>query len=96
MADNISVISTSTAEIVLSERVVTSEYRVVEMHENVLGRTVRAEVELGPFITEQGPGPDTIRGSSRKSIIVWQGDDYDAVRDTWTNRDLLVKLPSLL
>lgn len=92
----LAVLSTPT-EIVLSERVTTSEFKVAEMYENVANRTVRAEIELGPFVSTNNPSdPTETRGSSRRSIVVWQGAEYDAVRDSWNNLDLLARLPSLL
>ena len=87
----------SPTEIVLSERVVTTDFRVSEMHENVANRTVRVDIELGPFVTTiRGDGSSETIGSGRRSILVWQGDAYDAVRDTWNNLDLLAIIPSLL
>lgn len=78
-------------EIVLSERVVTTEFRIVEIHENIRNRFVRVEVELGPFVTETRPNGETeIRGSGRRGVDVWSNAEYDALRDTWTNEDLLV------
>lgn len=81
---------TATNEIVLSERVVTSDYRVVEIHESIQNRFVRVEIELGPFTTETRPGGETFtRGTGRRGVTVWENEAYDAVRDTWRNEDLL-------
>jgi hypothetical protein len=77
-------------EIVLQERVVTTEFKVVEIHENIRERFVRAEVELGPFTTETRPNGQTVtRGASRRGVNVWSGEEYDAIRDTWSNAELL-------
>jgi len=77
-------------EIVLSERVVTSEFRIIEIQENIRQRYVHVEVELGPFTTEERPNGETeTRGTGRRGISVWSGEEYDAVRDTWRNEDLL-------
>lgn len=77
-------------EIVLQERLTTNEFVVVEIHENIRDRNVRVELELGPFTTETRPNGQTFtRGSSRRGINVWNGDEYDAIRDTWANSDLL-------
>ena len=85
------------SEIVLSERVTTTEFRVVEIHESIQNRFVRAEVELGPFVTEERPnGESETRGSGRRGINVWSGDAYDAVRDTWTNAELLAAVTAAL
>lgn len=84
-------------EVVLSERVVTTEFRVVEIHESVQHRSVRVEIELGPFVTEEFPGGRTeTRGSSRRSVVVWQNEEYDAVRDTWRNEDLLARINQVM
>lgn len=77
-------------EIVLQERLTTTEFMVVEINENIRDRMVRAEIELGPFTSEQRPNGQTfIRGSGRRDVLVWNDDGYDAIRDTWTNADLL-------
>ena len=79
-----------TTEIVLQERLTTNEFKVVEIHENIRDRVVRAEVELGPFTTDTRPNGQTVtRGASRRGVNVWDGDAYDAIRDTWANSDLL-------
>lgn len=77
-------------EIVLQERVTTSEFMITEIHENIRNRFVRVEVELGPFTTSTRPnGEEETRGSGRRGLIVWDNADYDAIRDTWTNGDLM-------
>lgn len=86
IADNQSI----ETEIVLSERVVTTEFRIMEIHESVRNRHVRVEVELGPFVTEERPnGETTVRGSGRRGVDVWSGEEYDSIRDSWSNVDLL-------
>lgn len=80
-------------EIVLSERVATNDYKIVEIRENIKERYVHVILEIGPFITvnngtELNPMEET-RGSGNRGINVWSGDEYDAIRDTWTNADLL-------
>lgn len=85
------------SEIVLQERLTTNEFVVVEIHENIRDRNVRAEVELGPFTTDTRPNGQTqVRGSSRRGIMVWNGGEYDAIRDTWANSDLLAAVKSKL
>lgn len=85
------------SEIVLSERVTTTEFRVVEIHESIQNRFVRAEVELGPFVTHERPNGETeTRGSSRRGVNVWENDAYDAIRDTWSNADLLAAVTAAL
>jgi len=77
-------------EVVLQERLVTNEFKVVEIHENIRDRFVRAEVELGPFTSEERPnGQSVTRGTGRRGVNVWANEEYDAIRDTWTNADLL-------
>lgn len=80
-------------EIVLQERLTTTEFKVVEIHENIRDRSVRAEVELGPFTTDTRPnGQTSTRGASRRGVNVWANEEYDAIRDTWTNADLLAEV----
>lgn len=86
-----------TTEIVLQERLVTQEFKIVEVHESIRDRFVRAEVELGPFVTEDRPnGMSTTRGSSRRGIQVWTNEEYDAIRDTWANSDLMAAVKAKL
>lgn len=85
-----------TGEIVLSERVTTNEFMITEIHENIRDRFVRAEIELGPFITEDRGGQNYVRGSSRRGIVVWENAAYDAVRDTWRNEDLIAVIKTQL
>jgi hypothetical protein len=86
-----------TAEVVLSERQVTNEFRIREIQEEVENRRVHVRIELGPFITEERPNGGTeTRGSSTRGINVWENDEYDAIRDTWANEDLIAKVTSIL
>lgn len=71
------------------------EFPVVEGEENRprpgrMGRgrpaSVTAEVEVGA-----APGPVV-----RRSITVWEGDEYLAVRGTWTDQDLYNKVKQML
>jgi hypothetical protein len=97
MSGTIVDIQSANAEVVLQERVVTNEFKVVEIHEHVSNRFVRAEVELGPFTTETRPNGETeTRGSGRRGVMVWHGAEYDAVRDTWTNADLMAAVRAKL
>jgi hypothetical protein len=85
------------SEIVLSERVTTNEFRIVQIQESIQNRFVQVEVELGPFVTEERPSGETeTRGTGRRGVNVWSGDAYDAVRDTWTNADLLTAVTAAL
>lgn len=86
----ISDVQGTVTEVVLQERLVTNEFKVVEIHENIRDRIVRAEVELGPFTSEERPnGQSVTRGTGRRGVNVWSNEEYDAIRDTWTNADLL-------
>lgn len=90
-------VSTINTEIILSERIVTSEWKVREIHENIVNRYVRADIEFGPFIEEEGGiGVTVLRGTSGRSINVWENEEYDLIRDTWTNADLLAKIQTVL
>lgn len=90
------IVSTQTldGEIVLTERKVTNEYRIVMIREFVVDRRVEVEVELGPFVTETfGPENDPrteVRAEGgRRGLRVWEGDEYESIRDSWTNTDLI-------
>ena len=88
---------TASNEIVLTERVATSDYKIIEIHESIQNRFVRVEVELGPFTTETRPNGETVtRGSGRRGVTVWDNEAYDAVRDTWRNEDLLAQVATKL
>lgn len=84
-------------ELVLSERVVTNEFRIINIQENVKQRQVQVEVEFGPFTSVTMPNGDVeVRGGTRHSMTVWQGEEYDAVRDTWGNTELLAAVTAAL
>lgn len=77
-------------EIVLQERVTTTDYKIREIQESIENRYVHVELELGPFVQEERPGGQfVIRGTSRRRITAWENAEYDAIRDTWTNADLI-------
>jgi hypothetical protein len=88
---------TLNTEIVLTERRATTEFIIREIHESIRNRSVRAEIELGPFTTETFPdGRTETRGSGQRGVTVWEGDAYDAVRDTWRNADLMAAVVAVL
>lgn len=87
---------TVNAELVLSERVVTSEFMITEIHESIRDRYVRVDLELGPFTTDERGGQTFTRGASRRSIVAWDKEAYDALRDTWRNEDLIARVKSIL
>jgi hypothetical protein len=88
---------TAGSTIVIQTAVSTNEFVVREVHESIQNRFVRAEIELGPFVTEdRGDGNTETRGSSRRGVTVWENEAYDAVRDTWTNPDLIAAVTALL
>jgi hypothetical protein len=76
------------SEIILVERQVTNEFRIREIHENIDERRVQVEIEFGPFVQENGPRP-RIRGSGGRGVTVWEGEEYDQIRDTWNNLMLI-------
>lgn len=95
----ISEIQTTTDEVVVTERVVTNNFIVRAISENVEQRAVRVELEVGPFVETPVLGPadtNTVIRGTRRMVIVWEGAEYDAIRDTWTNTDLLAAIPSKL
>lgn len=81
----------TTAEIVLQEKVVSNEFKIVRIEEDIVRRNVNVEIELGPFVEETNPQGEVIhvRATSRRGINVWSNEEYDAVRDTWKNEDLI-------
>ena len=84
-------------EIVLSERRVTTEFAIRQIQENIRDRRVQVEIELGPFTTEILPdGREEIHSSGYRGVTIWEGDAYDAVRDTWRNEDLMARLTEIL
>jgi hypothetical protein len=85
----------ASAEIVITERIATTEYKIREIHEDIQNRRVRATVDLGPFIPPTGP-LDTERASGSRYLLVWENDEYDTVRDTWTNADLIARVQVLM
>lgn len=94
-----SIIDTLTVptEIVLTERRVTNEFVIREVHESIRDRYVRVEIELGPFTTETLPGGrEETRGSGMKGIVAWDNEAYDAVRDTWRNEDLIARIKEVI
>lgn len=86
-----------TTEVVLSERKVTTEFQICEIQEEIQNRRVHVRIELGPFTTETRPNGETeTRGSSTRGVNVWENDEYDNIRDTWTNASLIAKVTSIL
>lgn len=85
---------TTGSEIVLQERRVTNEYRIVQIREYILRQTVEVELELGPFETvnrgsEANPDIELESRGGSRTIRVWEQDEYVAIRDTWNNADLI-------
>lgn len=95
---------TAETEILLSERVVTTDYRISNVFENIKGRSVRVEIELGPFIPDPDPILDangnpknkTFAQGGKRIIDVWTGNEYDAIRDTWTNVELIAAVKAIM
>ena len=85
-------INTAPSDIVVSERVVTNQYRVVSIDENVQRRYVRVVVETGPW---NQVSPELTIGQHR-SLVVWENAEYDQVRDSWDNSSLLSRITQLL
>lgn len=86
-----------TGEIVLSERIVSTEFSVVAIHEFIQQKSVRVEVEMGPFTTQELPnGQIEKRGISQRSLVVWEGTEYDEIINTWDNDALVTKIAQIL
>lgn len=80
-------------EIVIQEKVVSTEFKIVGIRESLQDRYVQAEVELGPFTADQN---GRTSGTSLRGVTVWSGDAYDQIRDTWRNEDLIAAVKSIL
>ena len=77
--------------------VTTNEYKIIDVQESMKERKVVVTVELGPFTSRvDGRGHYIVEGTGRRNIVVWSGLAYDAVRDTWTNADLVAKVTEIL
>lgn len=97
MSLNITETQATPAEIVIQERVTTNEFVISEISENIANREVRVTLEMGPFTTETRPdGSTERRGRGRRGIMVWRNEEYDAIRDTWTNADLVAAVKAKL
>jgi hypothetical protein len=97
MPANITDVQSVSTELVLQERVTTNEFTIVEIQESIRNRVVRVDVELGPFVTTTRPtGQTETRGSGRKTVVAWENEEYDTVRDTWTNVDLMAVITAKL
>lgn len=84
-------------EIVLTERTVTNEFKILDIHESIVNKFVNVEVELGPFIEEDRPNGEKFkRGSSRRGLTLWQNDEYLSIADTWDNTAMIKKITELL
>lgn len=94
---NITEISALPTAVIITPAASTTEFKIVEIHEYITLRQVTVIVELGPFVTDTGPDLTPIlRGVNRRSVIIWDSVEYDAVRDTWSNKELLSKLSEVL
>lgn len=79
---------TTTSEIVVTERVTVSEFRVCSIYELFETRMVRAEVEFGAPVVSGG----VPQRGTRRLVTVWAGSAYDSIKETWTNADLLAEI----
>lgn len=91
-------VQTMTGELVLQERRTTSDFLITQINENVVDRKVQVEVELGPFTSVVGDNGTTVqRGQGGRHLIqVWQGDQYDSIRDSWDNAALMAAVKAIL
>ena len=88
---------TTPSEVVVQPAITTTEFMVKEIRESIEQQWVRADIVFGPFTVNTRPdGTTDTNGASRQSLVVWSGADYLAVRDTWTNVDLLAAITALL
>jgi hypothetical protein len=90
-------IQSFTGEIILSENISSSEFLITAIHEDIKEKTIKVEVEMGPFQIEEMPdGTTTNRGISQRMLVVWEGSSYDAIKNTWDNVALNAKVSELL
>lgn len=92
----LSTASVITNEVVITERVASTEFFIREIHENVQKKIVRADIELGPFTETEDPDGNILVGISTRSIVAWSGDDYTAVELTWNNQMLIDRIKEIL
>ena len=59
-------------EIVITERKVTTEWKIREIHESHENQFVRVDIELGPFIEETRPNGEIVRRGT-SSRVFWLG-----------------------
>lgn len=86
-------INTMPSEITLSDGVKTNQWSIVEITEDYKANMVFVALELGPF-TEDENG--ILKPHRRRPVIVWTGDDYLQIKDTWDNALLIEKINDLL
>ena len=84
---NITDITTINREIVLSERVVTNQFRIIKINEDVAEKRLAVEVQLGPFVTDENN--TIIRTGPQFGVNIWEKEEYEQHRDSWTNDQLI-------
>lgn len=96
----IDITSTHTTANTISIRngmVTTNEYKILDIQESMKDRKLSVTVEFGPFTSRvDGRGHYIVEGSAKRNLLVWSDNAYDAVRDTWTNADLVARVTEIL
>lgn len=91
---------TASTPVVVQEEISTTEWKIIQVKENIEERVVMAFIELGPYTTEtrgpEGRQTTVTTPSGHRNIVVWHGEEYDAIRDTWTNADLIAAIAAKL
>ena len=81
---------TCSGEIIITERITANEFIITDVHESIRYKFVKVDIEFAPFNNETTMDNKIItRGTHRKIISIWEGDEYDKIADTWDNAVLL-------
>ena len=81
-------------EIVITERVVTNQFRILKIEENVADNRLQVEVQLGPFVLDENN--NVVRGGPQIGVGIWQNEEYMQHRDSWTNDELITAVKAKL
>jgi hypothetical protein len=73
-----------------------NEYLLKKINEDFNSKSVSVLVEFGPFKTLDSGFGGYLVGTTLKNFVIWQGEEYLAICDTWTNNDLLQKLDEII
>ena len=84
-------------EVVIQPAVITNDFIITNIHENIKRRIVFVDVEFGPFKENVfDDGRVILNGSHIRKYEIWKDNDYDLIRDTWTNKELIAAATSII